>query len=123
MQRRERYDAKAVGTILAQAKRLERLTLDLRETVLMESGIPSLHVARLISARSFSTAVEQAQATTTAHTITVAMPPVLPQAQWDADRIAQVLGNLLLNAIRYTPAGVRSWASSWRIRATRCRCR
>ena len=105
MQRRERYDAKAVETILAQAKRLERLTLDLRETVLMESGIPALTRGPVDIRALIYDAVEQTQVTTTAHMITVAMPPVLPQAQWDADRIAQVLGNLLLNAVRYTPSG------------------
>jgi len=105
MQRRERYDAKAVGTILAQAKRLERLTLDLRETVLLASGIPALVRGPVDIRALIHAAVEQTQATTAVHTITVIMPPELPQAQWDADRIAQVLGNLLLNAIRYTPAG------------------
>lgn len=105
MQRRERYDAKAVGTILTQAQRLERLTLDLRETVLMTAGIPSLRRSPVDICALILAAVEQTQATTAVHTITVIMPPELPQAQWDADRIAQVLSNLLLNAIRYTPAG------------------
>jgi len=105
MQRRERYDAKAVGTILDQAKRLERLTLDLRETVLLESGIPSLVRSPVDIRALILAAVEQVQTTTAAHTITVEMPSEVPQAQWDPDRIAQVLGNLLLNAIRYTPAG------------------
>lgn len=33
------------------------------------------------------------------------IPPYLPPAVFDPDRIAQALGNLLSNAIRYTPSG------------------
>jgi len=33
------------------------------------------------------------------------IPPDLPPAMFDPDRIAQALGNLLSNAIRYTPSG------------------
>ena len=50
-------------------------------------------------------AIEQAQTTTATHRLHVEMPNDLPPAIWDADRVTQVLGNLLLNAIQYTPAG------------------
>ena len=46
MRRRERYDPKAVETIIAQGKRLERLTLDLRETLRAQAGRLDLSAAR-----------------------------------------------------------------------------
>ncbi|MDQ6602915.1 MAG: HAMP domain-containing histidine kinase, partial [Chloroflexota bacterium] len=105
MKRRERYDARAMETIIAQAQRLERLTVDLRETVRARLGALAI-VPGPVDVRSLVlAAIEQAQATTEIHTIAVEMPDALPPAQWDADRIAQVLGNLLLNAIKYSEDG------------------
>jgi len=105
MQRRERYDAKALETIIAQAKRLERLTLDLRDTALLEGGVPSLVRNTVDVCALIHAAVEQAQTAITTHTITIDMPSVMPEADWDSDRVLQVLSNLLLNAVKYSPEG------------------
>jgi signal transduction histidine kinase len=105
MKRRERYDARAMETIITQAKRLERLTADLRETVRARLGALSIALGPVDVRSLVLPAAEQAQATTEAHTITVEMPDALPPARWDADRVAQVLGNLLLNAIKYSEGG------------------
>jgi signal transduction histidine kinase len=37
--------------------------------------------------------------------LTARLPDDLPTVQADADRVAQILRNLLVNAVRYTPAG------------------
>lgn len=103
MQRRERYDAKALETIIAQAKRLERLTLDLRETALLGGGVPSLVRSAVDVCALICAAVEQVQTAITTHTITIDMPSVMPEACWDSDRVLQVLSNLLLNAVKYSP--------------------
>lgn len=105
MQRRERYDARAMETIITQAQRLDRLTVDLRETV--RARLVALAITPgPVDVRSLVlAATEQAQATTEAHTIAVEMPGALPPARWDADRVAQVLGNLLLNGIKYSEGG------------------
>lgn len=105
MQRRERYDAKALETIIAQAKRLERLTLDLRETALLGGGVPSLVLGAVDICALIRAAVEQMQTATTTHTITVDMPSVMPEAWWDSDRVLQILSNLLLNAVKYSAEG------------------
>ncbi len=105
MKRRERYDARAMETIIAQAQRLERLTVDLRETVRARLGALAIMPGPVDVRSLVLAAIEQAQATTEVHTIAVEMPDTLPPAQWDADRIAQVLGNLLLNAIKYGEDG------------------
>ncbi len=105
MKRRERYDAKAMETIIAQAQRLERLTVDLRETVRARLGALAIATGPVDVVSLVRATVEQAQATTEAHTIAVEMPDALPSARWDADRVAQVLGNLLLNAVKYSEGG------------------
>jgi len=105
MQRRERYDAKAMETIIAQAQRLDRLTVDLRETGRARLGALAITPGPVDVRSLVLAATEQAQATTEAHTIAVEMPGALPPARWDADRVAQVLGNLLLNGIKYSEGG------------------
>ena len=113
LRRRERYDAKAVETIIAQGRRLERLTLDLRETMLVQAGVLNLKRAPVAVRELIAAAIEQARATTD-RAIHVEMPERLPIAEWDADRVAQVLGNLLLNAIKYS--GERGEGGDVRVR-------
>jgi len=105
MKRRERYDAKAVETIIAQGNRLERLTRDLRETVRAQSGMLSLERAAVDVCALIIAAVEQTQVAATSHMLSLDVPAHLPTGWWDADRIAQVLGNLILNGIKYSEAG------------------
>ena len=102
MKRRERYDAKAVETIIAQGNRLERLTRDLRETVRVQRGLLSLERASVDVRALIVAAVEQAQVAAPTYTLSLDVPAHLPTAWWDADRIEQVLSNLILNSIKYS---------------------
>jgi PAS domain S-box-containing protein len=102
MERRERYDAKALAIIREQARRLERLTLDLRDSVRAEAGVLSLHRAATEPSVLIAGTVEQVRIAT-GRAIAADIARDLPTANWDADRVAQVLGNLLLNAVQHTP--------------------
>ena len=92
-----------------EARRLNRLVEDLRLLSLAEAGELPL-VTRLVSPRSLlervvvahSPAAQQKQID-----LVLQAPPDLLDIMVDSDRMAQVLDNLLANALRYTPENGR----------------
>ncbi|HEY3549024.1 MAG TPA: ATP-binding protein [Propionicimonas sp.] len=96
-----------VEVLRAQASRLTRLAADLAAVAQAESGGLQLNLAptapdELLSQSASAAAVRAEQAGVA---VIVHVAPVLPAVRVDRDRFAQVLGNLLDNAIRHTPAG------------------
>ncbi|GAB4150774.1 MAG: ATP-binding protein [Candidatus Promineifilaceae bacterium] len=90
-----------------EAKRLSRLVEELRTLSLAEAGeLPMsprpVSPAALLE-RAFIAYTPQAQKQ--AISLTLQAPPDLPEVNADPDRLAQVLDNLLNNALRFTPAG------------------
>jgi signal transduction histidine kinase len=99
-----------VALLLDETALLERLIEDLRLLAQADAGQLPLYMERFnpahlahTVARSFAPAAEAAGIA-----LHVALPPSgaeMPDVYADPQRIAQVLGNLLSNAIRHTPPG------------------
>lgn len=90
-----------------ECNRLSRLVDDLLEAQRLESGrarwdIKAHDLAPTIRA---CTIVFQAMANSKSIELTAQCPERLPAVEVDVDKIAQVISNLLSNALKYTPAG------------------
>jgi signal transduction histidine kinase len=91
------------------AQHLSRLVDDLRTLTLADAGELPL-TRRLVDPEALlnrAAAAYKAQAEQKGISLHVEVPPKLPEIEVDPDRLVQVLGNLLSNALRYTPAGGR----------------
>lgn len=97
----------AVSDIHRETQLLSRLIADLRDLSLAEAGQLPLHkrpadlgeLARTSASRFASSAEEKGVR------LTVEAPEGTSETEVDPDRVSQVLGNLLENAIRHTPPG------------------
>ena len=93
-------------TVATETERLIRLTNELLLLTRADAGRLDLHLAPTDLVASARRAVAQLEGR--AHekhiAITIEPPDVLPPALADADRIHQVLVNLLDNAVKFTPA-------------------
>jgi len=99
--------AENLDPIYDQTLLLGRLVEDLRDLALAEAGQLPLERTAVALDRLARRVVEafQNQAHERHVTLTTAIPDVLPPVHADAQRLEQVLTNLLSNAVRYTPAG------------------
>lgn len=93
--------------LLDQTQLLTRLVDDLRTLALADAGQLPLHRAHTDPAGLVRSAVAQFAAQAEAKNIVLRadIPAELPRLSLDPQRIAQVLGNLLGNAVRHTPEG------------------
>jgi signal transduction histidine kinase len=93
-----------LASIVGQTQRLSRLLSRLLDLSSIEAGRFSLD-RRLIDLRALaSTAATAVQATTDRHRIRLGATRRV-QGYWDELRLQQVLGNLLENAVKYSPHG------------------
>jgi signal transduction histidine kinase len=92
-------------TMHREAQHLRRLVEDLRILSLANAGELTLNCepvpAQMVLEQA--AAAYQHQAEQQAIELTVEVAPELPNIHVDPDRLAQVLGNLVSNALRYTP--------------------
>jgi signal transduction histidine kinase len=99
-------DAEHLEPVLRKTQLLRRLVEDLRTLALADAGELVLHPAATdigdLVERAIADFGAQAQADNVA--LTSQLPTQLPPVTGDASRIEQVLGILLDNALRHTPA-------------------
>ncbi len=102
-------DAEHIRPIHEETLLLRRLVDDLRTLALADAGQLQLERAPTDVAGLVQRAVSrfQPQALEKGVTLTAEVAPDLPTLKLDAQRMDQVLGILLDNALRYTPAGGR----------------
>src|SRR5581483_11381728 len=96
---------RAIETMYAQARRLGRLVQDLGDAVRLSAGTFEVFPSRVDLAKLVRDQVEQErlQAPRRRFDVEGASEPVWVEG--DSDRIAQVLSNLLTNAVKYAPEG------------------
>lgn len=94
-------------TMHREARYLNRLVSDLRLLSLADAGELTLNRYGLAPSALLerAAAAHSVQADELGVTIEVTAPPSLPEVFVDPERIAQVLDNLIVNALRYTNAG------------------
>jgi signal transduction histidine kinase len=100
-------DQEMFETLHTEAQHLQRLIGDLRTLSLADAGELSLNRQWIApEALLERTAVAyKAHAQDAGITLRVTAAPKLPEVEVDPERMAQVLGNLLSNALRFTPTG------------------
>jgi len=98
-----------IATLRDETALLARLVADLRLLSLAEAGQLKLERVKTDLAELTARAVEpfHLQAQSNQIELVMDIAPNLPSINVDADRIAQVIRNLLSNALRHTPAGGR----------------
>ena len=100
-------DTAEISLLYDETRLLGRLVDDLRELALADAGQLRLNLrptdlAQIIhsTTEALAPAIEAQEVT-----LTTQGSDDLPRVQADPDRVAQILRNLLLNALRHTPAG------------------
>jgi two-component system sensor histidine kinase BaeS len=102
-------DREHLEPILEEAHLLERLVEDLRTLSLSESGALQLHREPTDLAELLGEAVAgfRARADASGIRLELSLDDGLPTLELDQARFHQVIGNLLTNALRFTPASGR----------------
>jgi signal transduction histidine kinase len=97
----------SLATVDEQTDRLIRLVNDLLTASRLQRGALSLHLTQvdLVTVVRSATATASERARRMGIALNLELPERLPPVEGDADRLEQVLVNLLDNAIRATPAG------------------
>ncbi|HEY3107810.1 MAG TPA: hybrid sensor histidine kinase/response regulator, partial [Chloroflexota bacterium] len=97
--------ARARALVAAETQRLARLVGDLADAEQRATGRFRVETRPSDLVEIVRAQVDLARAQTDHHTISAHLPGGPVRAECDPDRLAQVIANLLANAIRYAPGG------------------
>lgn len=100
-------DKAEISRLYDETRLLSRLVDDLRELALADAGQLHLSLRPTDAAQVVRSTTESLALVSEAQDVTLAapMPDELPMVRADPDRLAQVLRNLLVNALRHTASG------------------
>ncbi len=97
-------EAAEIANLYDETRLLSRLVDDLRELALADAGRLSLHRRPVDLGTVITQAAAQFAPAAEAQNVRLIVEPGAVTVQGDPDRIAQVLRNLIANALRHTPA-------------------
>ena len=103
MRRRKTYDEAGIHSIIDQARRIERLSADLQQVVHLESGKLELRPSEFDLSTIAADAIERIRLTAPTSDVHLEVPSAPVEGWWDRMRLTQILDNLLLNAVKYSP--------------------
>jgi two-component system, sensor histidine kinase and response regulator len=93
------------GDINKDAQRLNRMITDMLELDRIEAGRLVLRREPVNINVVLADAIERARVSSGHHVIDAHLDSTQPIVNCDADRVAQIISNLLTNAVKYSPAG------------------
>jgi signal transduction histidine kinase len=111
-QRRETIE-RGTNIIMSQAWRLSRLVSDLLDASRLSSGQFTLSCSPCDVVKLVREAVEQLRPVAPYHQFAIEMPETPLIGMWDYGRLQQALGNLLDNAIKYSPEETTILVQVW----------
>ena len=95
----------SLAVIEEEADRLTDLIENLLDASRLQAGALSINLSDVDLSTLTRRIAERFQTQENRHSITVSFPPSFPVILADEDRLAQVLSNLISNAIKYSPSG------------------
>ena len=117
-QRRETIE-RGTNIIISQAWRLSRLVSDLLDSSRLSSGQFTLSCSPCDAVKLVKEVAEQLRPVAPYHRFAIEAPDTPMIGNWDYGRLQQALGNLLDNAIKYSPEEttiiVRAWQTPGKV--------
>ena len=101
----ESYEHRCLGIVQSEAEHLERLVTNLLDFSLLQRGMIQLHFADFDLAELVQGVVQSTQISAEQHRLTLHVWASDTRITADRERICSIIGNLLDNAIKYSPSG------------------
>lgn len=103
----------SLQVIEEESDRLDSLINDLLDASRLQAGALKLEMGEVQLDKLAESVAAKFQIQTNRHELTTQFPEQFPIVNGDADRLAQVLNNLVNNAIKYSPRGGRITIAGW----------